>query len=62
MSSDRVIVEATKVAGFASARLPPIDNLTDAATVLRLRNTVLGCQCAGKPLRVKVAAGGGLPV
>jgi hypothetical protein len=38
MSSDRVIVEALKVAqGLLCQNLPPTHNLTDAAAVLRLR-------------------------
>jgi hypothetical protein len=43
MSSDRIIVEALKVAQvLLSQKLPPKHNLTDATTVLRLRE-VIGC-------------------
>ena len=38
MSSDRIIVEAIKVAqDFLCQNLPPAQNLTDAATVMRFR-------------------------
>src|SRR5262245_27911009 len=41
MSSDRVIVEAIKVAqDLLRQNLPPMHSLTDAATVLRLREIV----------------------
>jgi hypothetical protein len=41
MSSDRLIVEALKMARLLlSQHLPPKQNLTDAATVLRLREII----------------------
>jgi hypothetical protein len=41
MSSDRLIVEAIKMArGLLRQNLPPMHSLTDAATVLRLRELV----------------------
>jgi hypothetical protein len=41
MSSDRVIVEALKVAQVLLCQnLPPKNNFTDAATVLRLREVI----------------------
>jgi hypothetical protein len=41
MSSDRVIVDAIKVAqDLLSQNLPPAHNLTDAATVMRFRELV----------------------
>jgi hypothetical protein len=41
MSSDRIIVDAIKVAqGLLSQNLPPSHNLTDAATVMRFRELV----------------------
>jgi hypothetical protein len=41
MSSDRVILEAIKVAQeLLRQNLPPTHNLTDAATVLRLRELI----------------------
>ena len=41
MSSDRIIVDAFKVAqNLLSQNLPPAHNLTDAATVLRFRELV----------------------
>jgi hypothetical protein len=41
MSSDRVIVEALKVAQVLLCQnLPPKNNLTDVATVLRLREVI----------------------
>jgi hypothetical protein len=41
MSSDRAIVDATKVAqNLLRQNLPPTHNLTDAATVLRFRELV----------------------
>jgi len=41
MSSDRIIVEAIKVAqDLLSQNLPPAHNLTDAATVMRFRELV----------------------
>jgi hypothetical protein len=41
MSLDRLIVEAIKVAqDLLRQNLPPMPNLTDAATVLRLRELV----------------------
>ena len=41
MSSDRIIVEAIKVAqSLLWQNLPPIHNLTDAATVMRFRELV----------------------
>jgi hypothetical protein len=41
MGSDRVIVDAIKVAqDLLSQNLPPAHNLTDAATVMRFRELV----------------------
>jgi len=41
MSSDRIIVDAIKVAqDFLRQNLPPMHNLTDAATVMRFRELV----------------------
>jgi hypothetical protein len=41
MSSDRIIVDAIKVAqDLLSQNLPPAHNLTDAATVMRFRELV----------------------
>ena len=41
MSSDRIIVEAIKVAqDLLSQNLPPAHNLTDAATVMRFRDLI----------------------
>ena len=40
MTPDRLIVEAIEVAqGFLRQNLPPMHKLTDAATVLRLRES-----------------------
>src|SRR5262245_5362994 len=41
MSSDRIIVDAIKVAqDLLSQNLPPAHNLTDAATVMRFRELI----------------------